>query len=822
MASVTVSQESGDALLIRAVSSAKDAIIVTDAGHRVLTLNAAAERLFGCSTVEASGQPLTRFMPDHRLGTCKGAAEQTDPGVVDLDGGFDTFTVTTPGREDLIFDVAISRAAWGTETLFTLILRDVTGRRAADDQVRRLNNLYAALNQINQVIAASKNRHEMFRAVCRSLVELGGFRMAWVGWRSPETDALIPVAAWGDDSGYLQKIKVFVDERPEGRGASGTAFRGGRPVVSDDVLGDSRFAPWRAEAEALRLRSAAALPIRSKGEVCGTLNVYAIDVGVFKDKEMMLLAEAARDLSFGLDNFAREEARASAEAAARRERMFIDAMIESTPGILYLYNDQGRFLRWNRQFEVVSGYSAAEIASMRPADFFAPENKERLEAKIAEGFAQGSSSLEAPFVAKDGRATPYFLTRQQVSFEGMNCLVGVGIDISDAKTAYNELEASERRHRTTLDSILEACVLIGFDWQYLYLNDAAAIQYHRPKAEFLGRTMQDVWPGIERTSAFVPIRRCMEERVALSQEVKFVFPDGALRWFDLRVQPVPEGVFLLSIDVTDRHEAARALSEMNLGLEQKVAERTDDLRRALIRAEAADRTKSAFLATMSHELRTPLNSIIGFTGILAQGLAGPVNDEQSKQLGMVRASSRHLLALINDVLDISKIEAGELEVEFKPFDIIESVRKIVELMMPAAQAKGLALDLHTALPPTQLTSDQRRVEQILLNLVNNAVKFTEHGGVTIVVSADRQRDAALRIDVADTGVGIKPEDLEVLFQPFRQIQDGIARPYEGTGLGLAISRRLADLLGAQVEVDSEWGRGSVFTLTLPLAAGDTT
>lgn len=230
------------------------------------------------------------------------------------------------------------------------------------------------------------------------------------------------------------------------------------------------------------------------------------------------------------------------------------------------------------------------------------------------------------------------------------------------------------------------------------------------------------------------------------------------------------------------------------------------------RAEAADRIKSAFLATMSHELRTPLNSIIGFTGILLQGLAGPLNPEQTKQLDMVRSSARHLLALINDVLDISKIEAGQLKVAWAPFDLAASIAKIIGVVTPLAERRNLALRMQ--LPPGlgQIVSDSRRVEQILLNLLNNAIKFTEQGEVRLEAVAT---DHAVRIAITDTGMGIKPPDLATLFQPFRQIDTGLSRSHEGTGLGLAICRRLADLLGGGIGVQSEWGKGSVFTLTLP-------
>lgn len=265
-------------------------------------------------------------------------------------------------------------------------------------------------------------------------------------------------------------------------------------------------------------------------------------------------------------------------------------------------------------------------------------------------------------------------------------------------------------------------------------------------------------------------------------------------------------------DITERKHAESAIRDLNTRLEQRVAERTAQLAVAKERAEAADRVKSAFLATMSHELRTPLNSIIGFTGILLQGLAGPLNDEQHRQLEMVRESSRHLLALINDVLDISKIEAGQLKVNKSPFDMEASLRKVIAIIKPLAEKKGLSVHLDVASPLGTVWSDAKRVEQILLNLLNNAVKFTDHGNITLAAESNT---SMLKFSVTDTGIGIRPDDMASLFQPFRQLDTSLARLHEGTGLGLAICRRLTDLLGGEITVTSTWGEGSRFTVTLP-------
>jgi len=282
-----------------------------------------------------------------------------------------------------------------------------------------------------------------------------------------------------------------------------------------------------------------------------------------------------------------------------------------------------------------------------------------------------------------------------------------------------------------------------------------------------------------------------------------------------------EAAEILSVgtDITKLKQAERAIRELNTTLERRVAQRTAELAVARDRAEEADRLKSAFLATMSHELRTPLNSIIGFTGILLQELAGPVNTEQHRQLEMVRDSSRHLLALINDVLDISKIEAGQLSVSSEPFDMGASIAKVAGLVRPLAESKGLALEVEVAPEVGVVAADVRRVEQILINLLNNAIKFTDAGAVTLTATVTAAGDGSaarsVSVAVADTGIGIKPEDLAELFQPFRQIDTGLARQHEGTGLGLAICRRLADLMGGQVSAVSEWEKGSVFTFTLP-------
>ena len=255
-------------------------------------------------------------------------------------------------------------------------------------------------------------------------------------------------------------------------------------------------------------------------------------------------------------------------------------------------------------------------------------------------------------------------------------------------------------------------------------------------------------------------------------------------------------------------DVAFALRDIELEEARKRAEKA--LQEAKEKAERANQMKSIFLASMSHELRTPLNSIIGFTGILLQGLAGELNEEQKKQLKMVYGSSKHLLALINDLLDISKIESGELEPELEEFNLADAGIEVRDSLMPKAEDK--ALKLIWDIPGITVVSDERRFKQILVNLVNNAIKFTQ-AGVVEVKAIEKEKN--IEVIVKDTGIGIKEEDLHKLFAPFTQLEYTVSEE-KGTGLGLYLVRNLARLLNGDIQVESEYGKGSIFTFTLPI------
>ena len=248
-----------------------------------------------------------------------------------------------------------------------------------------------------------------------------------------------------------------------------------------------------------------------------------------------------------------------------------------------------------------------------------------------------------------------------------------------------------------------------------------------------------------------------------------------------------------------------------IAAESALKERTDKLAQANIRLQGLDKLKSMFIASMSHELRTPLNSIIGFTGIILGGMSGDITNEQRKQLGMVKSSASHLLELINDVIDVSKIEADKVELAIEEFDLAALVHDVYKSFETMADEHGLKITFE---PSERLivSSDKRRTRQVVMNLVSNAIKFTDKGRIDIKLA---KTEALAEVSVADTGIGIRKEDIGRLFQAFSRIATD-NRLTEGSGLGLYLSRKIAKLLGGDIKAASEPGKGSVFTLALPL------
>jgi PAS domain S-box-containing protein len=387
---------------------------------------------------------------------------------------------------------------------------------------------------------------------------------------------------------------------------------------------------------------------------------------------------------------------------------------------------------------------------------------------------------------------------------------GIASDIRERKQYIEQIERLSYRHSLILGSVSEGLFMLDQEGRAIFLNPAAERMLGYGLEEFVGRSSHDVIhhtraDGTPYSRESNPITRTIADGLARSMNDEvFWRKDGTSFLVEYRVNPIVDdgrivGAVVVFNDVTGERE----------------------IRAAKENAERADRAKSEFLAMMSHEIRTPMNGILGMTDLL---LETGLTEEQQEYAEIIHSSGETLLRILNDILDFSKIEAGKLVLEDELFDLAGTIAMTIDLFKPRAEQKGLEL-ICTVAPevPGAVVGDATRFRQVLTNLVGNAIKFTEQGSVTVSVDVRQGHQGAggeasklLRITVEDTGIGIPADKLKHLFQSFSQLHPALSRTYGGTGLGLAITKRLVELMGGVISVDSIEGKGSIFRFEMEL------
>ena len=457
----------------------------------------------------------------------------------------------------------------------------------------------------------------------------------------------------------------------------------------------------------------------------------------------------------------------------------------------------------NTSFTYTYGYKSLEILGKHVSIIWSDNNPQMKLNQIQPKTLEGGWTGELLNVKKNGDEFPILLSTSVIKDDAENpiALIGISTDITERKKAEEALKQSEERFKSLVDNMLEPALILDYSGTILFANNSTArlVDLNSPEQALGMKIFDFLHPNYN-----LPVQRALKETLVNPDRffVEFILitVNDNERWIESLGTKIifnnNPGILITLHDISERKKAEEQLKEA-----KEYAEEMNEL-------------KSNFLASMSHELRTPLVGILGYAELLQEGLK---NSHQYEMAGRILQSGNRLMETLNSLLDLSRIEANQVELNLEPVNVINIVNTQLLLFKPVAEERGLYLKSEFSEDKITAHLDERFLGQIINNLVNNAIKFTHKGGVVIkVYSYDEGKDKFVKINICDTGIGIPKDNIKLIFDEFRQVSEGFNRHFEGTGLGLTITKRFVELMKGKIEVKSEIGKGSEFTVTFKI------
>ncbi|MDQ1276633.1 MAG: hypothetical protein QG610_2211, partial [Euryarchaeota archaeon] len=515
--------------------------------------------------------------------------------------------------------------------------------------------------------------------------------------------------------------------------------------------------------------------------------VRTIGHPVVKDGKVVKVIGTLQDIT---------EQKEAQEELKRNEERYRTLFKQSNDAI-FLNRLDGQIMEANEKAGEMFGYTKEELQKINVIDLLLPdcrdEGTQGLETLRKTGFIH----VDTVHIKKNGEAFDVEVSSKVLNGYP-NLTLAVIRDISEQKRAEEKIARSEKKYRSLFEKSNDAIIIHDFNGRILDVNKTTCQRLGYSEEELKQKTILELFSPDYQEKVKAAIME-VSTTGSTREETKIIRSDGTFIFMDFNaslLQAQQNTILAVGRDITDRIHAEAAMLN------------------ARIEAENASRIKSEFLANMSHELRTPLNSIIGFSDILIERVFGELNERQLKYVSNISISGKHLLGLINDILDLSKVEAGKMELHYSEFPVGSVFDEVKNTLSPLARAKSLSIDFKSDPDFGNIQADRSRLIQILYNLVSNAIKFTPEGG-RVSVYCKKSGNGAI-FSVTDTGIGISPEDKKKLFQPFTQIDSSSAKQYCGTGLGLVLVKKFVELHGGKIRVESEVEKGSKFTFDLPV------
>ncbi|MFA5839033.1 MAG: PAS domain S-box protein [Candidatus Margulisiibacteriota bacterium] len=818
------------------------------------------------------------------------------------------------------------------------IVTDITGRKQAEMKLLSLYRVIKMLGDVNQTLVHVADEQTLLNEVCRIVVEVGGYRLAWVGYvENDEEKTIRPVAHAGFESGYLEKVKLTWADTERGRGPGGVAIRTGKPSIASNIATDPSMAPWREDALKRGYQAIIAIPLKDQGSTFGVIGIYSTVVNAFSDEESKILDELASDLAYGI----------SAQRICAEHKL-LEEVQRKNEAELREAQRIGRFgnfewdlrtgkITWSEEFFRIYGFDPKQSPPSYEEHLtsYSPESAARLDAAVKKSIRTGDPYvIDLEQVGTDG-TRKWIAACGEVKRDANNEIVGIrgtAQDITERKQLEDELNrTNEENINYIFEGAGDGLMLSEIEGDKIFTGNKAICRmlgYSLEEIKKLG--IKDIQSEEAIPHVMAQFKKQLKGEIVSFKDLSVKRKDGSVFFADVNATSIVFGgkkymmslfhdnterllgekqlqesekkfraIFMSSSDAImtlepptwkftsgnpatvamfgakdeaefvsyepwklspelqmDGQNSALKAKEMiekamqegsnrfewlhkRLNGEEFCAEvllsRIEQVGKVYLTALVRDLTqqrlmeeknkkinelkevneiKNEFLAMASHELRTPLAIIEQGVSLVLEQLSGPINPKQKEVLETAQINIDRLTRLINDLLNIEKIESHKVVSQLQSIDIVKTVEDIIKTLQPQAEKNKIDLSLKLKPKnPLKISADPDKLNEVFNNLLSNALKFTsEQGKIAVEIV---EKDTFVEISIRDTGKGIAKENLPRLFSKFEQFGRSIGPGAKGTGLGLAISKGLVELFGGKIWVESELGKGSTFTFTIP-------